>query len=57
MLIDGRLGDAIAILAAAVAARLALQRLRLSPMFGYPAAGAALGPFGLSPAARMGARL
>ena len=57
MLIDGRLGDAIAILAAAVAARLALQRLRLSPMFGYPAAGAALGPFGLSPAARMDARL
>ena len=57
MLIDGRLGDAIVILAAAATARRALQRLRLSPVFGYPAAGAALGPFGLSPAVRMGARL
>ena len=47
MLIDERLGDAIIILAAAVAAQLVFQRLRLSPVLGYLAAGAVLGPFGL----------
>lgn len=47
MVTDGHLGDAIVILAAAVAAQLAFQRLRLSPVLGYLAAGAVLGPFGL----------
>ena len=57
MSIDRCLGHAIVTLAAAVAARLDLQRLRLSPAFGYPAAGAVPDPSGPSPAARAGARL
>ena len=47
MPIDGHLSDVIIILAAAVAAQVALQRIKRSPVLGYLVAGAVLGPYGL----------
>ncbi len=47
MPLAGHLGDVIIILAAAVVALVALQRVKISPVLGYLVAGAALGPYGL----------
>ncbi len=47
MPLAGHLIDVIVILAAAVVALVALQRVKISPVLGYLAAGAAIGPNGL----------
>ena len=47
MPLTGHLIDVIVILAAAVVALIALRRVSISPVLGYLAAGAAIGPYGL----------